>query len=351
MRSLIKTVATHRARHLVFGSGGTRAFLNGAGATFACHLAGVSNWSTVGGISGGSIPALLTASGMHPTEIVRHAVKTDFSELFKQTDTLGNMLRTRMFRRNRRSMRHGIVSSLGLGTHLESVVSAWPDKFWTMAVAGKSQFLFTANGVFLYRKGRCRRLSDKPAPISLAIRASCAVPGIIEAIDFDGQPLFDGALSRYGACPTGMANRHFGAQFNDIIAVDLVPRTKSRAERFVELLGRALSGTLRQKAPWPFIPRAGVVVRTQMESFYSLDFNIDLQRKQNGVIAGFRATCVELRNSGVLSDQQLSLMLARTITWESFEQLLGEEATRIAPPPPSEPPSRPHRRWYYLWLK
>lgn len=355
MRTSHKTAARHhRARHLVFGSGGTRAFLNGAGAMFACHLGGVREWLSVGGVSGGSIPALLVAAGIHPREIVRHSVETDFSELLEQHDTIGNLLKARFLRRKsaRRMLRHGIVRSNRLGEHLESVVPQWPEKFWTMAVSGKRQFLFTADGVYLYRRGRCRKLLDQPAPIGLAIRASCAVPGIIEAVEYAGHVLFDGALSRYGACPTELATRHFGADFDDIVAVDLVRRGGNRRDRFIEMIARTLSGTLRQKPALPFdAPTAGLCVRTDMEVFNSLDFNITIDRKQRAVLAGFRACIEELRADSVIDDQQYMDLYAHSETWELFEQLLSRKDPEVQPQEEPAPAPKRRRRWFYLWLK
>lgn len=349
----IQTAAPHRARHLVFGAGGTRAFLNGAGSMFACHLAGQFEWESIGGVSGGSIPALLTAAGIHPREIVRHAVNTDFSELLEQHDTFKNMLLQRFMRRRskRRMLRQGIVRSVGLGAHLEEVVPEWPDRFWTMAVAGKRILLFTKNGVFEYHKGKCRQITTEPAPISVAIRASCAVPGIIEAVEYLGHVLFDGALSRYGACPTEMALQHFGAQVDDIMAVDLVRRSGTRRDRFVEMLARALSGTLRQRPRLPFVMNAGTIVRTDMETFDSLDFTITEEQKQRAVLAGFRTTCQELWLRGKMTEHQYSDALAQSEDWDKFEQLLAAtEVVHQPVPTPVEEPKR-RRRWYFLWLR
>jgi predicted acylesterase/phospholipase RssA len=361
MRAMTKPARNHRAwqphsnkQHLVFGAGGTRAFLNGAGAMFACHLAGSYDWESIGGVSGGSIPALLTAGGVHPREIVRHAVSTDFTDLLEQHDTFSNMLKQRFLRRRSagRLLRHGIVRSAGLGAYLESVVPEWPDKFWTMAVAGKRILLFTKNGVFVYRKGRAlRQITKEPAPVSLAIRASCAVPGIIEAVEFEGHVLFDGALSTYGACPTEMAITHFGAEADDIVAVDLVRRSGNRRDRFVEMLARALSGTLRQRPRLPFVTDAGMIVRTDMETFNSLDFDITTELKQRAVLAGFRTTCQELWLSGKMNEHQYNDALAHSETWELFEELLAasEVVHQDVPTPDVEPKQR--RRWYYLWLR
>lgn len=54
------------SRHLVIEQGGTRALVTGMGATLALRAAGLKSWSTIGGISGGSIPAILMASKLNP---------------------------------------------------------------------------------------------------------------------------------------------------------------------------------------------------------------------------------------------------------------------------------------------
>jgi len=353
MRTIQTAARTHRAQHLVFGAGGTRAFLNGSGAMFACFVAGFFEWESIGGVSGGSIPALLTSAGVHPREIVRHAVNTDFTDLLEQHDTFGNMLKQRFLRRRSagRLLRHGIVRSHGLGTYLESVVGGeWPDRFWTMAVAGKRVLLFTKDGVFLYRKGRCRRLTTGPAPISLAIRASCAVPGIIEAVEYEGHVLFDGALSRYGACPTEMATKHFGAEVDDIVAVDLVRRSGNRRDRWMETLARLLSGTLRQRPNLPLLSRAGTKIVTDMETFNSLDFDISTELKQRAVLAGFRTTCQELHLTGKMDQHKYSDMISHSESWELFERLLASTEV-VHQPVPTPAEEKPRRRWYYLWLR
>lgn len=352
MRAL-HTAARHRARHLVFGAGGTRAFLNGAGSMFACYLAGVNTWDSIGGVSGGSIPALLTAGGVHPREIVRHAVNTDFSELLVQHDSFGNMVKQRLFGRKtaRRLLRNGIVKSEGLGSYLETVVPEWPEKFWTMAVAGKNILLFTKQGVFLYRRGRRRQLTHTPPPISLAIRASCAVPGIIEAIQYGDHVLFDGALTKYGHCPTEMAMMHFGAEIDDIVAVDLVRHRGSRQERVLETLARLLSGTLRQRPRLP-IPRAGLLVRTNMDDFPSLDFSVATEQKQSAILAGFRTACNELFVSEQIDQQQLHDLLSQSEDWSAFELLLKSTEEKAEVVTPVEEPVVVHRRrWWQFWRR
>src|SRR5574341_26558 len=65
--------------NLVCGAGGSRAILGSAGAIIACHLAGIDKWRSIGGASGGSIPTVLLAGGVHPARVLRLTIETDFS--------------------------------------------------------------------------------------------------------------------------------------------------------------------------------------------------------------------------------------------------------------------------------
>ena len=330
-------------RHLVFASGGTRAFLNGAGAIFAFHLAGLNNWASVGGVSGGSIPALLLAAGIAPHDIVRAAVYTNFSELFEQTDSMKNMIRSRSVPRSQRQKyREGIFRSGEFGQRMEEVADNWPEKFWTMAVCGNRQLLFTAAGVHLYKRDRSRLIRKTAPPVGLAMRATCAVPGIIEAVEYDSRILFDGALSHYGDCPTDLVVRHFGAKAAAVVAVDLM-RDRTCFNKFVEMVGRLLSGTLRERKDEKKLVRAGLTVSTFMDNFNSLDFNISVERKQQAVLVAFQTTCQELLAADLLSEDLFVELLESSQSWGSFEKLMGgctEDGIVQVPR---------HRRWYQLW--
>lgn len=332
-------------RHLVFASGGTRAFLNGAGAIFAFHLAGLNNWASIGGVSGGSIPALLLASGVAPHDIVRAAVYTNFSELFEQTDSMKNMIRSRALPRSKRQKyREGIFRSSQFGQLMEQVATNWPQKFWTMAVYGNRQLLFTADGVHLYKRDRARLICKTAPPVGLAMRATCAVPGIIEAVEYEQRFLFDGALSHYGDCPTDLVVRHFGAEVDNIVAVDLM-RHRTRVNSVVETVGRALSGTLRERKDAKSSRQAGLTISTAIDNFNSLDFSISVERKQQAILIAFQTTCQELVTADLLSEDVFVELLEASRTWESFEALIGgcEDDGIVVPPR--------KRRWYQLWRR
>jgi predicted acylesterase/phospholipase RssA len=313
------------SKHLVCGPGGTKAYLSGAGAIAAFDFAGLKSFKTIGGVSGGSIPSLLLAAGVDPAKIVRDSIELDFSKLLVQTDTLGNALKHRLPRRDRRNgkrIRDGLVSSHGLGRLLEQVVPEWPENYWTMAVAGKAQILFTADGVYEFVNGRKRLISRTPAPVGLAIRASCAVPGIIEAVEFQGRHLFDGALGKLGHCPTGMVQWHFGATTGDIIAVDLLRTIPTRKDRVLLFIGRTISGTVRQRPTREGDEvEAGLLVQPEVTEFGSLEFDITVEQKQAAVLAGFRSAVHQLAEQGILSGERLMQAQLACESFDDFSRL------------------------------
>lgn len=311
--------------HLVCGSGGTRAFLTGAGAILACDAAGVKTWKSIGGVSGGSIISALYAGGMPAPVLVEQVISYDFATLFSKTRTLYELIRSNLPRRpktiERRAIREGIMKSDGLGAIIDEHVPDWPENFWTMAVSGKYHILFTAHGVFQIHKGRTTRISDKPAPLGLAIRASCAVPGIMESIEYRGRQLFDGALSDYGDCPTGIVQRHFMAPANRIVACD-VSGGMTRQRRALFAVGRLISGRISQRLN-PNTRTAEIFIAPRVEHLGgSLEFSLTRKQKEAAVLSGFSAAVDQLAKSGLLSGDKLSLCREASRSYEDLYRLL-----------------------------
>ena len=224
--------------HVVFGSGGSRAILGGAGAILAFHVAGLNDWQTVGGISGGSIPAALLADSRHPREVLRLTTETEFSSLLSPYTTWLRRMIAFMFkyRHERNLPRRGVFSGEPLRMFIDKQLPHWPDKFWTFAVSRTRKVLFTADGVITYDGARKDAvLATSAAAVGTAVYATCAVPGIIDAVPFGDQYLWDGAMGDDGACPVDMAKRHFGAPPGTIIAFDVGEEEikKSRLLRFI----------------------------------------------------------------------------------------------------------------------
>lgn len=301
------------SRHLIIEQGGTRALVTGMGATLALKVAGLKGWSSIGGISGGSIPAILMAAGLAPHSALEGILACDFSKLFEPskktaTDPAAAFAATRDGERApahkwvARMLRKGMMHTDKLGELIEDKVKVWPESFWTMAASESSHVLFTSERVVEYGfDGSITVLSEEPAPISLAIRATCAVPGLLEAVQYRGRYLFDGALSPYGSNPVAFTRKHLVGEDGLIVSCHSTGKD-SRKNDWLLSLGR-----------WLLCPMAGKVVtcdrgadisiNPHVPQLNALRFNMTDVQKQLGVLAGFNATVLALsKNSNMFQE-------------------------------------------------
>jgi hypothetical protein len=301
--------------HLVCGSGGSRAILQGSGSILACHLAGLNNWRTLGGASGGSIPTLMLAGGVHPIKIVRHTIETDFSSLLARHGSLAQILIAYFMkdRYEKTRPRKGVFGSDPVGQFVETLVPTWPANYWTVATHRDNQWLFTADGVFEYsRNGKLRVISTTPAPVGVAIRSTCAVPGIIDAVSWNGNYLFDGALGLDGRCPVRVPKRHYSARPESIVAVD-VGEDNNRQSRAIRLAWKVLCGgnCVPQSDKDSAVGAEGVVlIRPAPVEFRSLQFSLNADQKWQAVMSGFLGAISTLETAGLLTGPALEKALS-----------------------------------------
>ncbi len=180
-----------RGWHLVCGSGGSKAGLTSTGVILACRAAELK-LDTIGGVSGGAIPAVMAAAELPSHRLIELAKVTDFSGLLDKKKLITPLIRER---KPIDLLQDGMYGSSKLGALTDAHVKEWPTKFWTMAVGDHSEMMFTKNGVMEYtREGGKNLVSNKPAQLGDAIRATCAIPGVLESVTLVGRRLFDGAL-------------------------------------------------------------------------------------------------------------------------------------------------------------
>jgi predicted acylesterase/phospholipase RssA len=295
--------------HLVCGAGGSRAILASAGSIMATRFAGITEWQTIGGISGGSIPAVALAAGIDPRELMKLTVDVNFSSLVPRHATplstvLAFILKDR-FEYTR--PKKGVLGSENLGKFIDSLVPEWPKGFWTMAVVARTQILFTDHGVFqILKNGQRRVLSDTPAPVGLAIRATCAIPGIIDAVEYKRRLLHDGALSWDGQCPVGIPQREWNALAKDIIACD-VGEEKSRWAPLFRIFWSLLCGghCVDHTGPKTAIPSETTLIKPRIWSVRSLQFTPSAEQKWQAVHSGFQEAVAQLAQAGYLKGEKL----------------------------------------------
>lgn len=318
------------ARHLVIGAGGSRAFLTGLGAVLALRLGGLKDWSTIGGVSGGSIPALFMAAGLNPLELIERLQKLDFSKLMKSSpdredimfcyaaDEMGNLPKPRglVARLLQRSALHTDL----LGEAVEEVVKEWPENFWTMAMTENSHVLFTSIGVWEYGfDGSVTQISDVPAPVGIAIRATCAIPGLLESVHYRGRLLFDGSLSPFGGCPVAWVRKHFLAEDQTVVRCSSVGKSRLR-ERMLVDLGRRLLCRDSKKVEFTLKESvADVNILSAMPELNTFRFKLTVEQKRAGLLTGFNAAVAELSRHMAYFDGALS-EISHCL---DFEELLG----------------------------
>lgn len=291
-------------RHLVIEQGGARAILTGLGATLALRLSGLKQWSSIGGISGGAIPALLLADNADPLKIIETTMAIDFIQLLQPVKGGGNRIksfateldgkRSAAHKFIARMLRKGFRHTHGLGDLIDSQVKSWPENFWTMAVSENSHVMFTSTGVYEYGfDGSFNVLSDEPAPLSVAIRATCSIPGLLEAVVYRGRYLHDGALSQFGACPTAWVHKHFSSGSDTVIRVASSGKD-SRKNALLCRVGRRLLCRDSSKLDLSEEGKPDIDINAHVKEVHAMRFNLTEGQKHAGLIAGFNATVMEL---------------------------------------------------------
>lgn len=324
--------------HLVGSSGGSRAILGVAGSIPAIEQAGIKNLESIGGISGGSIPTAMYALGLSAKETLRLAVDIDFSsKLIRHASILHILFAYFMQGRFAQTRpRKGVMSSEPLGEYIDeivtrlqaesspSLINGWPKGYWTMAVQGENKILFTEHGVFeLTPDGKRNVLSNKPAPLGLAVRASCAVPGIISAVYYKGRYLFDGALTRHGRCPIDIPIAHKSALPEYIIAVDVGDDDSKKSQRLMKLWSILCGGNCVPDEKERILTESdvAVLVKPELGFFRSLQFTLTRDQKWRAVMAGYVATVKSLKQAGMIEGETLHKMQTIVSAFQRIESM------------------------------
>ena len=324
--------------NLVISSGGSRAILAGGGAIAAFHMAGITQWQTIGGISGGSIPALMLAGGATPSTLIRRAMDCDFRSLVERKAGLFGTIKAFLLKdyyenRNPRPI-EGILGTEKMAEFVDSFHPTWPKGFWTVAAAGTSQILFTEDGVREYRAdGTVTQISDKPAPVGLAIRATCTIPGIISAVSYGDHYLYDGAHTKDGMCPVGIPIRYFGAEAKKTIACCLGEEFNSGAIGILRRFWRWIWAVPPEPQWGP--ETVGVIsIRPKISHIHALNFTLSPDQKWLAVLLGFRATVYRLHREGLLKGERLervNALLREIGKFDSIQPARASQPQRLAP--------------------
>lgn len=320
--------------HFLCAPGGSRAILAGAGALLLCEHAGIV-WKSLGGLSGGAIPTLLIASGMSAKAVVRLAMALDFSNLVTREKTVRQVLRAYSLRERRSGLCPpvGLYGSDKLGELLEGLVPFWPSNFWTLAVArDHSVIVFSDRAVVQMKKddGGVIQWSDKPAPIGIAVRGSCAVPGILHGVGFESTTLHDGGLGPEGRRPVSVPRLLYGAKLSQVVVLDVGPDPYAKA-RGIDKIWKLVWGS----ACVPTYDRRKhrteddglIVIQPQVTSLGSFDFKSSQDRKWQAVMVGIAAALNVLEQHGLIPAEKAEQVSEALSEFALIEQECKEART------------------------
>lgn len=332
MLGMISLAPTKKS--LVLGSGGGRAALAGMGVVLLLHHAGIDDFDSIGGASAGSIISGVLAGGMHPVDAAHLTMHTEFQNLFTRRRNrmklfLTYLLKDSVYRVFR--PRIGLYGSSGLGEFMNRHVPLWPDKYWTIAVTGSSQVIFTKEGVFLYTKcGQRTVLSEEPPDVGFAVECSAAIPGIFDGKQYQGMWLYDGALSIDGRTPVAAIGRHLGVVPGTVIAVDVGDdNTRGGLLRRLThyVFWKLVCGFhCPIEGHYPIRSEGTILIKPDPSTIPSLKFKLDAETKWKVIMSGFTAAAVSLEKAGLLTGTALDTAKEIVETHEGVRRLITDPA-------------------------
>lgn len=298
--------------HIVFGSGGTKAILGGTGTLLALELAGLKEFRSIGCASGGSIPAALLSGRIPIDKALRVIVDTDFQGLLTPRVGVFGRLLALLRKPHLESVRpaRGAYKTDKMSAFVNSLVPEWPENFWTIASCDHGLVLFSKDGVTKWGPNHQGVfLSQTPVNMGLAVNATCAIPGILDAAELDGELLFDGALAGDGVCPVGTAVRHFGASRERTIAIDVGEEPITRA-RWLRILWSIFCGGKCVTVDSPHETEEGglILVKPEITGFHGLKFELSRDLKWRAMLSGFQASAHKLLAAGLVAPDKVCRM-------------------------------------------
>lgn len=297
-----------KKRHILGGSGGSHAALSTAGALIPIsQVLSPDECETMGAVSGAVGNMMMFAAGIPVSHIVQYNLEHNYSDLLPKHRLFKTVLKSLFVSewKHEETVQQGLLSSYLLGEAIAKHVKRWPRGFWTAAVSGEKLYIFTDKCVFECAPGQHRHIIHAgPAPVVVGVRATVTIPLLIDPIRFKDRVMQDGALSEYGTNPVGLMQDHFGAREQDIYAI--VPDGQhTLRKRMLFRFGKHLAGNHQPVHPQHAIPG---LIQPSIEGFRSLEFDIELEDKQEAILAGHRAATKVLRDLGDISDSKFRML-------------------------------------------
>jgi len=336
---------TQRDVNLLIGTGGSRAILFGTGVVLALSQANFRKFRSIGGVSGGSMPASLIATNPDASALLKEVLKTDFDKLVTRRVSLLQFLAQVI--RDRKPIdppeRVGALDATLMGQYFDTNVPDWPKLFWTMALSHQKQVVLTRDGVMYEQDGGVLTTISKQAlSVSAAIRATCAVPFLLDPvpwIDDGGEEhlLIDGGYSPEGRCPMSVPERLFALDDSCLVVVN-VGEDRSHLHRMLDKVfdtqwkdEKVVTAELPDPAPANY---ERIVVRPALPISGSFKFKLSQREKWQMILSGYMSAVEAFEKHGLLSD--CALHRARERGLQALLLLAGRQRPYLKDALPSQ---------------
>ena len=300
--------------NLLIGTGGSRSILFGTGVLLALAQCNFRRFRSIGGVSGGSMPASIIANQPDVTALLDTVLDTDFNKLVKRRVSLVRFL-TRVLAEPKAidpPPLEGALDASGFGAFFDDLIRQWPDTFWTMALSHQKQVVFTGHGVYEEQEdGSLRLTSNTAVGVGTAIRATCAVPLLLDPVVWKNDQgvehlLIDGGLGPEGRCPISVPGKLHSLSSSYLVVVN-VGQDKSSLHQLIDrVFGTVCDDreSLREDVPVADGPRRIVVTPTS-PLYGSFKFKMTQREKWEMILSGYMAAVEAFDRHGLFCEEAL----------------------------------------------
>lgn len=302
--------------NLLIGTGGSRAILFGTGVLLALAQANFRRFRSITGVSGGSIPAALICANPDVTQLLMQVLDTDFNKLVTRRVSLVTFL-TQALREPKNVDPPPLVGALDaklMGQYFDDRIKEWPGLFCTVALSHQRKVIFTKDGIWQEQEdGKLLRAAQKPIAIGMAVRATCAVPILLDPVAWKSDSgeehlLIDGGLGPEGRCPISVPQALFPMENSYLIVVN-VGEDKSPLHQLIDKVYGIISHdreSLRMDGIVLPDNHDRIVISPPAPLYGSFKFSMTRREKWQMIMSGYMSAIEALEKHGLLSNEALS---------------------------------------------
>lgn len=207
----------------------------------------------------------------------------------------------------------GALDTTAIGTFFDEKIKGWPPLFWTVALTHQRKVMFTRDGIFVEQAYGNMVQDTVSLSLGTAIRATCAVPFLIDPVAFtsgsgEKHLLIDGGLGPEGRCPASVPQSLFPMENSFLILVDL-GEDRSHLHRLLDrAFGTAAPESIVEE-PGP-LPHATnhtrIVIAPSVPISGSFKFRMTRREKWQIIMSGYMAAVDACETHSMLSDCALT---------------------------------------------